>query len=162
MKDLPDDPSYGYEFFYGSGTTNGFTMHIGRKVSKIPAGLTLQPSGNHGLTNIIFDPESVCESIGNAAFQINVRKSQLKSVSFSNNIKIIGTRAFYGNSSLPNITFPNSLESIGELAFAQCTTLSTINFDGTMEQWNNITKSSDWNENVPATVVHCSDGDVAL
>jgi hypothetical protein len=115
----------------------------------------------------------------------------LKSVSIPNGVIIIGERAFSGNNAgddcqlanvvfgkksklttigheaftgteLTSIIFPNSLTSIGEEAFWACSNLSSIAFDGTIEQWNSISKGSNWNLNVPATHVHCSDGDVAL
>jgi hypothetical protein len=43
-----------------------------------------------------------------------------------------------------------------------CTNLSSIIFEGTTAQWNAIRKGTDWNEDVPATHVQCSDGQVEL
>jgi hypothetical protein len=52
--------------------------------------------------------------------------------------------------------------SIENWAFSGCSKLKSITFEGTMEEWNSITKGSDWNKNVPATYVQCSDGQVSL
>lgn len=46
--------------------------------------------------------------------------------------------------------------------FKDCANLTSITYDGTIEQWNAITKAEDWNENIPATVVTCSDGTVTI
>jgi hypothetical protein len=51
---------------------------------------------------------------------------------------------------------------MGEGAFASCWDLTSIIFEGTKEEWNSITKESTWKNNVPATYVQCSDGQVAL
>ena len=70
--------------------------------------------------------------------------------------------AFYGCTSLTSIEIPASVTSIGLEAFRNCTNLATIHFAGTMEEWNAITKVTNWNAGVPATEVICSDGTVAL
>ena len=69
---------------------------------------------------------------------------------------------FTGCTSLTSVTLPSSLTSIIFEAFKGCTSLTDIRFNGTIAQWNAIQKGSDWNKDVPATVVHCSDGDVSL
>jgi hypothetical protein len=40
--------------------------------------------------------------------------------------------------------------------------LISISYTGKISQWNAITQGAGWNQNIPATVVHCSDGDVNL
>jgi len=40
--------------------------------------------------------------------------------------------------------------------------LTSIIYDGTMEQWAAVSKGSNWKYKVPATVVICLDGKVAL
>lgn len=78
------------------------------------------------------------------------------------NVKIIGEQAFYNCQSLTNITIPNSVTSIGDEAFNDCENLISITFDGTKEQWEKIQLGHAWNNLVPATVVHCADGDVEI
>ena len=46
-------------------------------------------------------------------------------------------------------------------AFWECTALAQITYGGTMEQWKCV-KKADWHGEVPATVVKCTDGKVAL
>lgn len=70
--------------------------------------------------------------------------------------------AFYSYSAMTAITISDSVTSIGVCAFGDCTSLTTITYTGTIEQWNLITKNDDWNFNVPAAEVVCSDGVVAL
>ncbi|MBO7215237.1 MAG: leucine-rich repeat domain-containing protein [Clostridia bacterium] len=57
---------------------------------------------------------------------------------------------------------PSSVTSIGRGAFDHCTSLETIIFNGTIEEWQAIEKIEDWDLNMPATKVVCSDGSVEL
>ena len=68
--------------------------------------------------------------------------------------------AFANCEKLTSITLPNSITLIGNSAFWGCTSLTSINFAGTVEQWNAISKGENWNKNVPATEINCSDGTV--
>ena len=81
---------------------------------------------------------------------------------FPNVIKTIGNYVFENCSSLTSVTIHNSVTSIGEGAFISCRNLTSITYTGTITQWNNITKGSYWHQNVPATVVHCSDSDAPI
>ncbi len=56
----------------------------------------------------------------------------------------IGVGAFSYCKSLTQITIPDSVTSIGNSAFSYCLKLQTINFTGSEEQWNKITKGSNW------------------
>ena len=55
-----------------------------------------------------------------------------------------------------------SNDSLKLKAFEYCEALTTIKFEGTIEQWNAITKGTNWKYGVPATYVQCSDGIVTL
>ena len=63
---------------------------------------------------------------------------------------------------LISVTIPESVKSISWYVFNDCKNLNEINYNGTMEQWSLIWKAEEWHKNVPATVVHCIDGDVPL
>ena len=86
----------------------------------------------------------------------------LSSVTIPNSVTAIGRGAFASCSGLSSITIPSSVINIDQYAFLICSNLSTINYSGTMSQWSLITLGNHWNQAVPATVVHCSDGDVSL
>lgn len=73
----------------------------------------------------------------------------------------IFNKAFAGTD-LINITLPSTLIRIEFLAFSNSTSMTNIVFRGTCEQWQAVEKGPDWNLNVPATHVQCSDGQVAL
>lgn len=79
-----------------------------------------------------------------------------------NHIKKIENYAFSGCVGLTNIIIPDSVTSIGYSAFYNCSSLTNMVFKGTKEDWSSIRKGEDWNYNVPAKEVHCSDGDVNL
>ena len=57
---------------------------------------------------------------------------------------------------------PNSVMSIGYAAFWDCSLLTSITFQGTIAQWKEIALDENWKAKVPATVVHCTDGDVEM
>ena len=74
----------------------------------------------------------------------------------------IGSFAFSGYTELTSVTIPDSVTSIGESAFYFCYRLTNITFNGTMEEWNVISKGTNWNFFVPATEVVCTDGTVSI
>ena len=88
--------------------------------------------------------------------------SSLTSITIPNSVTSIKACAFQFCSSLISITIPNSVTSIGEDAFYSCHSLQNIQFKGTKKQWKDIAKGEKWKENVPAKVIHCSDGNVRL
>ena len=86
----------------------------------------------------------------------------LTSVVIPDGINSIGVSAFESCFGLTSIVIPDSMTYIGGYAFEECWNLTSITFEGTIEQWNAITKDYEWNYNVPATEVICSDGTVSL
>ena len=63
---------------------------------------------------------------------------------------------------MTGLELPDSLTEIQSGALAGCTRLENIRFAGTMAQWTAIKKGVGWNDGVPATVVHCTDGDAPI
>ena len=97
--------------------------------------------------------------IGNSAF---LHCSSLVDITIPNSVERIEADAFRDCSSLTSITIPDSVSFIGQTAYQDCTSLTNVIFNGTVAQWDAINKHGLWNLNVPATHVHCTDGDVAL
>lgn len=64
--------------------------------------------------------------------------------------------------SLASVIIGNGVKSIEKFAFGFCGSLRNISYEDTITRWNNITKVAKWNGGVPAKVVHCTDGDVAI
>ena len=114
--------------------------------------------GNSSLTSITFGENSHLTSIGNYAFQ----NCNLTSITIPDGITSIENGAFTTCRNLTSITIPNSVANIREDAFYNCSSLTSITFNGTTAQWNAINKDSHWKSYVPAKVVHCTDGDVAI
>ena len=86
--------------------------------------------------------------------------SSLTSMVIGNGVTSIGEKAFYYCSSLTSIVIGNGVTSIGDLAFLDCSSLTSITYNDTKAQWKGIKLGDDWNEGVPASVIHCTDGDI--
>ena len=109
------------------------------------------------LTSITI-PESVT-SIGTQAFK---DCTSLISITIPNSVTFIYSSAFSLCSSLTSVAIPNSVTNISYSVFSGCSSLTSITFEGTMEEWNSISKGVGWNNQVPATYVQCTDGQVEL
>ena len=109
-----------------------------------------------GLTNIEM-PNSVI-AIGFNAFRWC---KNLTNIKIPSNVTSIGSSAFYGCTGLTSIEIPR-VADLASTVFCDCTNLTSMTFLGTVSEWNNITKGENWNKNVPATEVVCSDGVVPL
>ena len=95
---------YNYVFYKaGKNSTNGIEIIIGKDVKKVPSYL-FSPGSDFvyapNIKSVIFEEGSVCESIGESAFECCI--------------------------SLRNITIPNSVTNIGFSAFYYCLNLESI------------------------------------
>ena len=70
--------------------------------------------------------------------------------------------AFFCCKTILSLVIPSSVKNIDNAAFQSCKSLSFIVFKGTVVQWNSVEKGAGWCDNVHATEIHCSDGDVQL
>ena len=102
-------------------------------------------------------PNSVT-TIGKRAFS----GCGFESITIPDSVTSIGEEAFLDCESLEEIVIGNSVKSIGAEAFCRCEMLTDIRFQGTIAQWERIELGNDWNDEVPASVVRCTDGDVEI
>jgi hypothetical protein len=87
--------------------------------------------------------------------------SGLSSYAIPSTVTAIGSYAFL-SSGISSVTIPASVTSIGNSAFSGATSLSTITYEGTSTQWAAIEKGTGIFQNVAATVVSCTDGEVEI
>ncbi|MBO4716857.1 MAG: leucine-rich repeat domain-containing protein, partial [Spirochaetales bacterium] len=120
------------------------------------------------LTDIDVAPENQCfSSDGGMLFNkdrtyLYLFPSASGSIKLPDGLIMINAYAFESCNTLESIIIPGSVSDIGYAAFIDCSSLTEITFTGTKEQWNTMTRHDIWNRSVPATSVHCSDGDVAI
>ena len=132
--------SIGNNAFYGCGIAS---INLGKSITRI---------GNKAFYNCknltSIDIPSSVTSIEDRAFS----NSSLTSISIPNGVTIISLQAFAYCENLSSIILPSTITSIKKRAFYRCSNLRTINYLGTEEQWNNITKDAEWNNNCPAVI----------
>ena len=73
----------------------------------------------------------------------------------SENVEEIFDQVFEDNLELTKIVFPKNLKKIWYGVFTDCKNLKEIEFAGTKEQWESITKISNWNYNCNSIKVTC-------
>ena len=105
---------------------------------------------------------AIPDSVTGIGYEAFAHCSALSSITIPDSVTTIGEWAFTHCSALSSVTIGSGVTTIGRYAFGYCTSLFTINYEGTTSQWNNITIGNNWNYNVPATAVHCTDGDIVL
>ena len=114
-----------------------------------------------GLTAVNWNATE-CTSVGwYSATSIFAGCSNLATVNIGENVKSIPKFVFRDCRGLTSVTIGNGVTSIGAWSFGGCTRLTNIKFNGTMEEWNTITKGSDWNNGGPKQVI-CTDGTTSI
>lgn len=142
-------------------TIDSNTYNNGKGIIKFKTDVT--SIGNQAFNNCSsLVTVTIPNSVTNIRYAAFAGCSYLLFMTIPNSVIGIEGYAFYGCKSLTSITIPNSVTSIGEYALWECNYLTLVTYTGTTSQWNTITKGINWNSGVPATVVHCTDGDVAL
>lgn len=108
----------------GSEVSEGVTLTIGNKVTRIPNYL-FYPYSNHSpnIDKVVFEEGSVCSEIGSNAF---TDCDRLASIVIPNSVLTIGSHAFQSCQGLKNVTMSNSVKTIGNGAFEDCVSLEGI------------------------------------
>ena len=183
QKNSTHNSHFGYIFGTNTATFNYNHVPESLKTVIITGGSSITSSAFsdcNSLTSIVIS-DSIT-SIGNFAFS---QCDSLLSITIPNSVTNLGLSAFYnclslervviGDGvinidsstfsncySLKSVVIGNSVNSIGLFAFSRCGSLTDITYNGTIAEWNAIEKVYDWNTNVPATEIVCSDGVVDI
>ena len=144
---IPND-----EIWYTSSNGNIVTPYSAEELPTIVSNVY---SGGKGVIKFKKD----ITSIGSSAFGF---RSSLTSVTIPNSVTILHQGAFQDCSYLTYVRISKNVRRISFRAFSNCVNLRNILYENTIEQWGVVTKEDQWNVNVPATVVHCTDGDVEI
>ena len=68
---------------------------------------------------------------------------------------------YQSRNTIKTIIIGEHVTKIPRRSFYKCA-LENITYKGTIEQWNLISKSTEWYGDAVTTVVHCTDGDIEL
>ena len=161
---IMDTDTYGFEFpncvtgvIIPNGTTTvnqiGLRFFPNLQTIIIPDSVTsIGQSAFYRCTSLtsITIPENVT-SIGSGAFS---QCSSLTSINIPDSVISIGQGAFSSCKGLTSITISEGVTSIDDSAFSDCTSLTTINYTGTEEQWNAISKGTNWNYETSLNVIY--------
>ena len=115
--------SSNYVFAYAGNSTDGIIVTIGNMVEKIPAYLFCPRSSSSytpNIVSVVFETNSVCNSIGNYAFYYC---GNLSNITLPNSVTSIGNYSFKYCSSLGSIIIPNSVTVVGNNCFSNTTTV---------------------------------------
>ena len=119
----------------------------------------ISTGGSYTQTQIILDLSE--SSITYVPFQAFYGTPRLEEVILPKTVTAILDYAF-NDTAIKSITIPASVTFIGDGAFGWDDDLNAIEFEGTKEQWNAVTLGDDWNLEIHASEVKCSDGFVEL
>ena len=152
--------------YIGSGVTalsvRAFNGCTALKAVTIPSNVRsiydLAFGGCLSLKTVTFDGTFSTMNIYTYAFS----GSAIESIDFPAPLSTADMGVCQNCKSLSHVGFPDTLVQINTSAFSGCIALTDITYAGTMAQWANVTVGANAFLSVPATVVHCSDGDVAI
>lgn len=104
--------------------------------------------------NDAIEPEYITGLVIKSIYDTNIKNTypNLTSITIPEGTTEIESYAFSGCSNLIKIIIPASVITIGENAFASCTNLTDIYYNGTQEQWENVSKGENWNNECPAVI----------
>ncbi len=133
-------------------------MYNGKRVTRIGAGAFQDCSTFKETIVLSITSVTVTNGITSIEHGAFAYCTTIKNVVLPSELKIVGDYAFYLLCDMNEIMLPNSVTYIGEYAFYNCDKFKRVVFDGTMEQWNQIEKGREWNQNCGGFVVVCIDG----
>jgi hypothetical protein len=101
-----------------------------------------------GCINLIYNEYNNGLYLGNTSkpyiVLIKAKNKSITSCKINDTTKFILSSAFSDCTSLTSVEIGDSVTSIGSYAFSNCYSLTSIKYCGTEDEWNNISKNSDW------------------
>lgn len=116
------------------------------------------PLGN--ITTGIVDPD-LGDLSRRMFFHTNINNASVARV--LSKVDRLTAEMFENCDNITSVTIPKRFTAIPRWLFSGCDNLETINYQGTTSEWQNIEIENDnWHNGCPATVVHCSNGNIPL
>ena len=108
------------------------------------------------LTTVLNIPERL-EKMGLACFM----NTAITSLAISEGVTLLSGRLVERSVNLTSLTICSTITRIQDQPISGCLNLKDIYFNGTIEQWNQIEKEDNWDENSGDYVIHCINGDIS-
>lgn len=145
-------------------TADGFA-YGGDNTINITGDYVMQDEIKEIATNTFANTKLTLVRLGSGTTKVGISSFQncteLKTFIACENLKTISASAFEGCSSLKLVYLNNGITEIGSKAFKNCNNLTMIKFTGTMDEWNAISKASDWHSGNIKKII-CYDGKIEL
>ncbi len=143
--------------FYGCSSMETLTIHPDN-----PYYVSYKNCIVEKATQTVLFGVGVCElpddgSVGRLSNHSLCDLDKITSIIIPEGVVCIESFVFYDCNNLKEIVIPGSVETIGSSVLQNCNSLETIIFTGTEQEWESISKGTDWDYGTGEYVVICSD-----
>ena len=101
---------------------------------------------------------SIPSSVVNIGEHTFASCQKLEDCIIPNGVEILNSYLFSDCKALTNVTIPNTVNVISKYSLAGCSSLKKITFLGTKDEWSDVVKEKNWNQNTGSFYVECTDG----
>lgn len=110
--------------------------------------------------NVVYRTENNC--LIHVAQKTVILCCKNSTIPFDYDVTTIGSYAFSGCSGMKSVSIPVNIKTIESHAFYNCNELQSILYNGSEQQWNEISKDTDWLVNTNISSIICNDSIIEL